>query len=176
MMRAVWIKHSKGNVEPPRECLIFPTIIGGKSYLNVVLEMQSPLDEKGWKDDAVNSYTLFKYQFDGDKLVLNAIDGHVKAKAIENGEVEGLPSRINPNSPVHRQHREPRALRCRCSCRFVEYGGLAVDGASESWQEAVSVVRGSDLTVGCGRRKMIDGVDAYCTLRAAYPPLPRWLK
>jgi len=101
MMRVVWIKHSKGNVEPPENCLIFPTVIGGKSYLNVIWakECVNNLDEKGWKADAVNSYMLLKYQFDGDKLMVNAIDEHAKAKAIENGEVKGLPSRINPNAP-----------------------------------------------------------------------------
>ena len=87
-------------MEPPFECLILPTVIGGKSYLNVIWRKQyvNTLNENGWKADAVNSYMLVKYQFDGDKLVVWTMDEHAKAKAIENGEVTGLPSRIDPNS------------------------------------------------------------------------------
>ena len=42
MMRVVGIKHNKGNVEPPFECLIFPTVLGDKTYLNVVLGKEEP--------------------------------------------------------------------------------------------------------------------------------------
>jgi hypothetical protein len=30
-------KYSKGNMEPPSEILLFPTVLGDKSYLNVVV-------------------------------------------------------------------------------------------------------------------------------------------
>src|SRR5208337_1470992 len=60
MMRVVGIKHSKGNVEPPFECLIFPTVLGDKTYLNVILggdeKLLKSLDEKGWKSVAVDNY------------------------------------------------------------------------------------------------------------------------
>ena len=52
MMRVVGIKHSKGNVEPAGEFQIFPSIIGDKTYLNVVIgrddKLVKSLDEKGW--------------------------------------------------------------------------------------------------------------------------------
>ena len=93
MMRVVMIKHSKGNVEPPGEFLIFPTVIGDKTYLNVVIgkddKLVKSLDEKGWKADEVDSYMLYKYKFDGDKLVVYGIDAEAKQKAIKSGKVKG---------------------------------------------------------------------------------------
>ena len=46
MMRVVGIKHSKRNVEPPGEYLIFPTVLGDKTYLNVILGMDEKLVKK----------------------------------------------------------------------------------------------------------------------------------
>ena len=61
-------------MEAPEEYLAFPTVIGDKTYLNFVLDgdnkLVKSLDEKGWKAADVDCYTLLKYQFDGDKLVM----------------------------------------------------------------------------------------------------------
>ena len=93
MMRVVGIKHSKGNVEPAGEFLIFPTILGDKNYLNVVIgrddKLVKSLDEKGWKAADVDNYTLYRYKFDGDKLVVYGIDAEAKTKAIKSGKVTG---------------------------------------------------------------------------------------
>jgi len=93
MMRVVGVKHSKGNVEPPFEFLVFPTVLGDKTYLNVVLgkddKLLKSLDEKGWKAADVDSYTFYKYKFDGDKLVLLGIDAEAKKTAITSGKVKG---------------------------------------------------------------------------------------
>jgi hypothetical protein len=93
MMRVVWIKHSKGNVEPPGECLVFPTVLGDKTYLNVAFGKDEKsvkgLDEKGWNAADVDSYTLYKYKFDGDKLLVYGIDAEAKEKAIKSGKVMG---------------------------------------------------------------------------------------
>ena len=93
MMRVVGIKHSKGNVEPAGEFLIFPTVLGDKNYLNVVIgrddKLVKSLDEKGWKAADVDNYTLYRYKFDGDKLVVYGIDAEAKTKAIKSGKVTG---------------------------------------------------------------------------------------
>ena len=93
MMRVVMIKHSKGEVEPPGEFLAFPTVIGDKTYLNVVIgkddKLIKSLDDKGWKAAEVENYLLLKYQFDGDKLLMLGIDGDAKKKAIKDGKVKG---------------------------------------------------------------------------------------
>ena len=94
MMRVVGVKHSKGKVEPAEEFLVFPTFLGDKTYLNVVVlgkddKLSKSLDEKGWKAEAVDSYMLYKYKFDGDKLVMYGIDEEAKRKAIKSGKVKG---------------------------------------------------------------------------------------
>ena len=93
MMRVVGIKHSKGNVEPAGEFLIFPTILGDKTYLNVVIgrddKLVKSLDEKGWKAADVDNYTLYRYKFEGDKLVVYGIDEEAKTKAIKSGKIRG---------------------------------------------------------------------------------------
>lgn len=93
MMRVVSIKHNKGEVEPPGEFLIFPTVLGNKTYLNVVVgkddKLVKSLDEKGWKAVEVESYTLYQYKFDGEKVLVYRIDGEAKEKAIKDGKVKG---------------------------------------------------------------------------------------
>jgi len=91
VMRVVGIKHSKGNVTPAGEFLFFPTVIGDKTYLNLVLnnKLVTRLVEKGWKAVEVDSYTFLKYQVDGDKLLLYVIDEKAKQKAIKSGKVKG---------------------------------------------------------------------------------------
>ncbi len=101
VLRIVEIRHSKGTVEVPQEYLAFPTVIGDKTYLNFVLDgdkkLVKSLDEKGWKGDDVDCYTLLKYQIDGDKLVVWIMDEDAKQKAIESGKVKGV---IKSNHPA----------------------------------------------------------------------------
>ena len=47
------------------------------------------LDEKGWKAVEVDSYTLYKYKFDGDKILVYGMDGEAKQKAIKSGKIKG---------------------------------------------------------------------------------------
>ncbi len=93
VLRIVEINQNKGNVDPPAEYLAFPTAIGDKTYLNVVLDgdkkLVKRLDENGWNAANVDCYTFFKYAFDGDKLVLWAIEESAKGRAIQSGKVKG---------------------------------------------------------------------------------------
>ena len=104
MMRVVGIKHSKGNVESVGEFLIFPTILGDKSYLNVVIgrddKLVKSLDEKGWKAADVDNYTLYRYKFDGDKLVVYGIDAEAKKRRSRAARSRGLWRTIRPSSPT----------------------------------------------------------------------------
>jgi hypothetical protein len=101
MMRVVEVKHSEGKVEPPEEFLMFPTVLQGKNYLNVVSDgdkkLVKVLDEKGWRPDAVESYTFLKYQVEGDKLVVWLVDEGAKERAIRGGKVKGV---IAENKPA----------------------------------------------------------------------------
>jgi hypothetical protein len=101
IMRGVGVKYSKGTLEPPFEFLLFPTVLGDKSYLNVVVGTDEKpiknLDDNGWKAANVPSYMLYKYKFDGDKLLVYGIDEEVKRKAINSGKVKGV---AEPNKPV----------------------------------------------------------------------------
>jgi len=91
MMRVVEIDQTEGELAPPTEYLAFPTVIGSKTYLNVVWEekLVRQLDQKGWKVDMVAGYSFVKYQFDGDKLTVFLVDDAVKAKAIQDGKIKG---------------------------------------------------------------------------------------
>jgi len=48
VMRAVAVTHSKGKVGSPGELLLFPTVVGDRTYLNVTVvnEQQVKLLEK----------------------------------------------------------------------------------------------------------------------------------
>jgi hypothetical protein len=97
VMRIVLVTHGQGKVEPPEEYLAFSTLLGGKTYLNMVLDgdkrLVKLLDDKGWKAEVVDCYTLMKYQLDGDKLVLWMLDEDAKERAIKSGKVKGVVQR-----------------------------------------------------------------------------------
>jgi hypothetical protein len=99
-LRVVEIRHSKGSVEPPQEYLVFPTVLKDKTYLNVVLDGDHKhvqrLNETGWKPDAVDTFTLLKYQFDGDALVVYLMDEEAKEKAIGDGKIKGAVDSTKP--------------------------------------------------------------------------------
>ena len=101
VMRIVMIEHRKGRVESAEEYFAFATAIGSGTYLNVVLDGDKKLvagrEEKGWKAVEADSYKFFKYQFDGDKLVMWLMDDASKRKAIEGGKVKGGQE---PNRPA----------------------------------------------------------------------------
>jgi hypothetical protein len=100
VMRVVEITHKEGKVEPPEEYLIFPTVLGDKTYLNLVMDgdkgQVKRLDKDGWKADAVDCYSFLKYQWDGDKMVLRPIDEEAKEKAIKSGKLKGVIENDNP--------------------------------------------------------------------------------
>ena len=94
VMRIMEITHTNGEVEVPEEYLAFPTVIGDKTYLNLVHDGNEKLvkrfDKKGWKAADVDCYTFFKYKFDGDKLVMWIIDEQAKQNGIKAGKVKGV--------------------------------------------------------------------------------------
>jgi hypothetical protein len=103
VMRVVEVKHSSGKVEVPDGFLMFPTILDGKNYLNVVHDGDGGkkpvklLNEKGWRAELVESYTFLKYQVEGDKLVVWLVDEGPKERAIQSGKVKGV---IEANKPA----------------------------------------------------------------------------
>jgi hypothetical protein len=97
-MRVAHVQHEKGRIESPGEFLMFPTILGEKTYLNVAAvkgQQVKLVEEKGWK--AVDSYMILKYQVDGDQLSVWAMDADAKKRAIDGGKVEGV---IEKNKPI----------------------------------------------------------------------------
>ena len=92
VMRVVEVTHTETGVEPPDEYLAYSTVLGSESYLNVVIDPKQVklLDEKGWKSEAVQSYTFLKYQVDGDKMVALVIDEKAKEQAVRSGKIMGM--------------------------------------------------------------------------------------
>lgn len=92
MMRIVVVKHSEGEVESPDEYLAFPTVIGDKTYLNLVSEQEEvqELDNNAaWKPEVVSSYTLSKYELEGDKLTVQFPNETAKSQAIKDKKIKG---------------------------------------------------------------------------------------
>ena len=93
VMRVVQVRHEHGTVEPPAQLLIFPTVLGGKTYLNLLdgtPQQVKRLLEKGWKPETVQSCFLLKYQVEGDKLLVWRMDANAKERAIKVGKIKGL--------------------------------------------------------------------------------------
>ena len=72
-------------MQQPTQALAFPTTIGGKTYLNVTAQLIE--EGKGWKS---KEYFLFRYQMDGERLLLWRMDTDAKKTAIENGKIKGI--------------------------------------------------------------------------------------
>lgn len=91
VMRVVEVTYKDGKLNQPVEYLMFPTVIGNKTYLNLVIDEKQVkrLDEKGWKNAAIESYTFLKYRLDGDKLTAWAMDEGAKKQAIQSGKIKG---------------------------------------------------------------------------------------
>ena len=81
-----------GTTEQFEPLLVFPTTIGDKTYLNAC-DGKEPqvkvLEEKGWTDETVAEYSIFRYQVVGDTLTVQWMDGNVKKRAIEAGKIKG---------------------------------------------------------------------------------------
>ena len=98
VMGVVGVTHREKKMERPFELLLFPTTLDGKTYLNVTggkEEQIKLIEEKGWK--AVDSYFIFKYKVEGDKLLVWVMDGDAKKGAIESGKIKGV---IEKNKPA----------------------------------------------------------------------------
>lgn len=81
-----------GTTEQFEPLLLFPTIIGKQSYLNVCDGKEAQvklLEEKGWTAETVAAYSIFRYQIAGDTLTVQWMDGDAKKRAIEAGKIKG---------------------------------------------------------------------------------------
>jgi hypothetical protein len=94
VMRIVVVNNSNGELGTPDEYLAFTTVIGDKTYLNLVRDgdnkVVTRLDREGWKAAAVDCYTFLRYKFDGDKLVMWIMDEQAMQKAIQSGKIKGV--------------------------------------------------------------------------------------
>ncbi len=94
VVRVVGVTHTKeGKIRSAGELLIFPTMIEGKSFLNVTggQDQQIKLvEEKGWTPETVTTYLIFRYQVTGDGLTVQGIDCAAKQRAIEGGKIKGV--------------------------------------------------------------------------------------
>ena len=92
MMRVAFVQHEKGKPESSGEFLLFATALGGKTYLNVFEEQCKPgklSENNSWNAKAADSYLIFRYQVDGDKLAVWLIDRKIKEEAIKHGKIKG---------------------------------------------------------------------------------------
>lgn len=92
VIRIVVVKHENGTIKPPEEYLAFPTVLRGKSYLNMVIDPKQVkrLDEEGWKPEAVECYTFLKYEVQGDRLTAWVVDERAKEQAVKDGKIKGV--------------------------------------------------------------------------------------
>jgi hypothetical protein len=93
MLQVAYVRHEKGKISSSGEFFAFPTVLGEKRYLNVALEEEprtKPSGEKVWKAEQVVSYFVFKYQVEGDHLLLWPVNSNVKKQAIKDGKIKGV--------------------------------------------------------------------------------------
>lgn len=94
ILRITEVRHDHGKENPTGEYLAFPTVLGGKTFLNLVIDQTQikSLNTKGWNAETVDGYTFLRYQVDGDRLVLWLIDEGAKERAIQSGKIKGVAS------------------------------------------------------------------------------------
>ncbi len=92
VLQVVYVQHSQdGNIRSG-ELLAFPTTLDGKTYLNVAEtspEQLQRLLEKGWTDQVLHEFLIFRYQITGDALSIQWIDNELKKKAVAAGKIKG---------------------------------------------------------------------------------------
>ncbi len=90
VMGVVQVTHlNSGDIQTPGgRLLVFPTVLGDKTYLNMTDGDQQQIQKKGWK--SVKSYFLLKYKVEGDKLVVWRMEEDAKRQAIKAGKIKGL--------------------------------------------------------------------------------------
>ena len=84
---------AKGRSRLRRSISLLSTTLAGKTYLNVIdggEQRVKLLEEKGWKPEVVGSYFIFRYQVDGDKLLVWMMDDDAKERAIKAGKIKGV--------------------------------------------------------------------------------------
>ena len=89
---AVSRRKPDGTTEQLDPMLLFPTTIGGKTYLNVTVgkdEKMKLLEEKGWTPETIPPIFFLRYQVTEDTLTVQGIDGEAKKRAIQAGKVKG---------------------------------------------------------------------------------------
>ena len=93
VMRVVSVTQPKGGeLHQPHQMLLFPSRIGGESYLNlagVSEEQLASIRESGWRSGMLGSYILLKYEVRDDAVMVWATDPESKRKAIEAGKIQG---------------------------------------------------------------------------------------
>ncbi len=94
LMRVVAVTRSKdGELQPPGQLLVFPTTLGGSTYLNVAEANEQQiklLEEKGWNPEVLPGFLLPKYKVEGATLSLWLVDWDAKKAAIEAKKVKGV--------------------------------------------------------------------------------------
>ncbi|MBI4862975.1 MAG: hypothetical protein HY815_22335, partial [Candidatus Riflebacteria bacterium] len=84
--------------------LAFPTTIGGRTYLNILVVPQDRLAEvrRGpWRKELLvqdHGFLLVHYRFVGDGLVIRPVNESVKSELIEAGRVKGTLERWGPDT------------------------------------------------------------------------------
>jgi hypothetical protein len=92
-----------GEIRPPSQGAVFPTTINGNNYLNIFgvsPEMAEAIRGDGWKDGAVTSYFLMKYEVqpDGKSLLLWPMSDSAKREFIKDGRIKGQIKQAGHNS------------------------------------------------------------------------------
>ncbi len=85
VIQVVQVTHTKQGLQKPIPVLAFPTVIGDRTYLNVTGQLIQ--ERNGWKS---NGYFLFRYQMDGERLLLWRMDTDAKETAIDSSKIRGF--------------------------------------------------------------------------------------
>jgi hypothetical protein len=91
MLRIIAVTSHNNTLQAPSHYIGYTTTLGGKSYLNIVLDEAKikDFDQNGWDADKVEGYFLVKYKIDGGKGTVWSINGAARKDAIKAGKIKG---------------------------------------------------------------------------------------
>jgi hypothetical protein len=92
MLRIIAVTSHNNTLEAPSHYVGYTTTLGGKTYLNIVLDEGKIKDfgQNGWDAEKVDGYYFVRYKIDGDKGTVWSINNDTRKEAIKAGKIKGV--------------------------------------------------------------------------------------
>jgi hypothetical protein len=101
VLRVKGVTHEENGVLPHPDnddMLVFTTTLGKNHYLNITnlsAKQIQDMGDKPWEPSMAEGYFIYKYDIQGDKLILAGMDSEQKKEAIKAGKIKGTIDKDN---------------------------------------------------------------------------------